>query len=89
MAWTSQGTRDILRDTGYALVDTVGTRAKKPQELNQGALGFLGFDKFPMETQEGARQKTRDFQRRIADFRVGFLAEGSCGRAPTVSWPGP
>ena len=27
MAWTSQGTRVILRDTGYALVDTVARRA--------------------------------------------------------------
>ena len=67
------GTRDILRDTGYALVDTVGTRAKKPQELNQGALGFLGFDNSPAKTQDGARQKARDSQRRIADLRVGFL----------------
>ena len=39
-----------------------GRVPRNHQELNQGALGFLGFDRFPTKTQQGVRQKTRDFQ---------------------------
>ena len=82
-----EGPSSVSSTPANRRMNTVGARAKKPQELNQGALGFLGFDRFPTKAHEGVRQKARGFQRRIADLRAGSPAEVSFVRAPTVPMP--
>ena len=53
--------------------NTVGTRFKKPLGFCQGALGFLGFDRFTMKPQKVFDRKRWIFSEESRTSGLGFL----------------
>ena len=75
--------RDLQRAATQATLYSGGARQETIRTL-PGCPRFLGIRRVPNRSLMILDRQLLVFDERIVDFGVGFLAEVSCGRAPTV-----